>query len=343
MTPQRIDTVPHLEELLSEPSPAAVEVLSRLDGDLVLLGVGGKMGPTLARMARRAFDLAGKKSRVVGVSRFSEAGTEESLRSHGVETIRCDLLDAAQVDALPEAPNVIFMTGLKFGSSTEKAKTWAMNALVPVLAGRKYRQSRIVAFSTGNVYGMTPVAWGGSLETDPLKAMGEYAMSCVGRERMFEYVSQEFGTKVVLLRLNYAHDLRYGVLVDLALKVWKSESVPLAMGHFNALWQGDANAMTLQALERCASPVEVVNLAGPELLSVRRVAVELAKLMNRKATFEGTESADAFLSNSQKAIQWFGYPRIGAKQLIEWTADWIRRGGANLRKPTHFENREGAY
>jgi nucleoside-diphosphate-sugar epimerase len=338
-----ISTIDDLEDRLSEPTPGAVEALARLPGDLLLLGVGGKMGPTLARMARRASDAAGVRRRVIGVARFSEPGLQDRLQGFGVETIRCDLLDPAQLQRLPEAPNVVFMTGMKFGATGQAALTWAMNVFLPGLVCGKFRQARIAAFSTGNVYGLTPVRLGGSLESDPLQPVGEYALSTLGRERIFEHFSRSQGIPVVVLRLNYATEMRYGVLVDIARKVWLGEPVPLAMGHLNALWQGDANAWSLQSLELTASPPVVLNLAGPELLSVRQTAEVFGRLLDRPVRFEGVETDEALLSNSQEAVRRFGYPRVGALQMMEWVADWVRRGGANLGKPTHFEARDGKF
>jgi hypothetical protein len=341
--PSTVRDVAHLEELLSEPTAGVIDTLARLDGDLLLLGVGGKMGPTLARMARRAADAAGVSRRVIGVSRFSAAEQEASLRGHGIETVRCDLLDPDQFAALPDAANVVYMTGMKFGATGQEALTWAMNCWLPGLVARKYRHSRLVAFSTGNVYPLTPVHLGGSLETDPPGPAGEYAMSCLGRERLFVYGSRTFGTPAALLRLNYAAELRYGVLLDLALRVRQGEPVELAMGCFNALWQADANAMALCAFAHVASPPFVVNLAGPETLSVRRVAEQFGRLLDRPVTFRGVEAADALLSNGQLGHRLFGYPRVGAGQMIHWIADWVRRDGPTLHKPTHFEVRDGRF
>jgi nucleoside-diphosphate-sugar epimerase len=338
-----VETVEQLEDLLSEPTERVVEALAGLDGDLVLLGVAGKMGPTLARMARRAFDAAGGRRRVVGVARFSSADVAERLRAHGVETVPCDLLDPAQLDRLPEAANVVFMTGMKFGATGQEALTWAMNSYLPGLVCRKYRHSRIVAFSTGNVYGLSPVALGGSVESDPLRPVGEYAMSCVGRERTFEHFSRTLGIPTALLRLNYACELRYGVLVDLAQRVLAGEPIDLTMGNLNALWQTDANAAALCAFGHAASPPFVVNVAGPELLSVRRVAEDFGRLLDRPVRFQGSEAPDALLGNGQLGHRLFGYPRVSAGQMIAWVADWLRRGGPTLGKPTHFEMRDGLF
>jgi nucleoside-diphosphate-sugar epimerase len=332
-----------LDDLLSEPTPLAVETLRRLEGDLLLLGVGGKMGPTLARMARRASDAAGSRRRVIGAARFTNPDHETWLRRHGVETVRCDLLDPAQLERLPDAESVVFMTGMKFGSTGQEALTWAMNCHLPALVAQRFRRSRIVAFSTGNVYGLSPVHLGGSRETDTPNPVGEYAMSCLGRERMFEHFSRTHGTPTAILRLNYATEMRYGVLVDVARRVWAGEPVPLGMGHLNALWQGDANAMALSAFAHIASPPFVVNLAGPETLSVRRVAEEFGRLFGKGVTVTGTEAPDALLSNGQLGHQLFGYPRVGVRQVTEWVADWVRRGGPTLDKPTHFESRDGRF
>ncbi len=338
-----IRDVEHLEDLLSEPTPGVVETLARLDGDLLILGAGGKMGPTLSRMARRALDAAGRRARVVGVSRFSSGRLQEHLQAQGVETIRCDLLDPEQLDRLPEAANVVAMVGMKFGATGQEALTWAMNSYLPGQICRKFRRSRIVAFSTGNVYGLTPVALGGSLESDPLEPHGEYSLSCVGRERIYEHFSRTLDIPLALLRLNYATEMRYGVLVDLARKVHAGQAIDLAMGHLNALWQADANAMALQAFAHLASPPFVVNLAGPETLSVRRVTEEFGRLLGQEVHLTGTEADDAFLSNGQLGHRLFGYPRVGAGQMIHWIADWVRRGGATLGKPTHFEVRDGKF
>jgi nucleoside-diphosphate-sugar epimerase len=332
-----------LERLLSEPSEGAIRAMSALEGDVLVLGVGGKMGPTLARMAKRASEIAGVKRRVIGVSRFSSSSLEEQLHAWGVETVRCDLLNPASLLELPDAPNVVFMAGMKFGTAGQEALTWAMNTNVPALAGERYRHSRIAVFSTGNVYGLSPVANSGSREGDLLDPAGEYAMSCVGRERIFEYRSRTNGTKMTILRLNYAVELRYGVLLDIALRVKEGHRVPLSMGYLNAIWQGDASAMSLESLVFATTPPDVINITGPELLSVRWVAEEFGKRMRKPVHFEGTESSDALLSNAQKAFQLLGRPRVNVQQLMDWIADWISKGGTTLAKPTHFEERAGRF
>jgi nucleoside-diphosphate-sugar epimerase len=338
-----IRDVAELEELLSEPTEATVRSLTGLGGDIVILGVAGKMGPTLARMAKRASDAAGIKRRVVGVSRFSSPRVELQLMKWGIETVRCDLLDRKSLAGLPEAGNVVYMAGMKFGSTGQESLTWAMNSYLPGLVSERYCKSQIAAFSTGNVYGLTPISQGGSREEDPLNPVGEYAMSCLGRERIFEHFSRTAKIPMTILRLNYATELRYGVLLDIARRVHAGEGVPLAMGYFNAIWQGDACAMSLQSLRHASVPPLVVNIAGPELLSVRKVAQVFAEKLGKPVRFDGVEASDALLSNAQRAHQLFGSPRVGASQMVSWIADWVSRSGATLARPTHFEERAGRF
>lgn len=341
--PASIASTEQLDDLLSAPTPQVVDVLRQLPGDILVLGVAGKMGPTLARMARRAADLAGTPRRVIGVARFSSPEAEAELQQHGIDTLRCDLLDADALAALPDAPLVVFMAGRKFGSTGLESLTWAMNVHVPALVAQRYAHSRLVAFSTGNVYGLTPVGRGGSVETDAPQPVGEYAMSCLGRERIFEHFSRTQGTPTALLRLNYATELRYGVLVDLAQRVLQGETIDVTMGHVNVLWQADANAMALAAFAHTAAPPLVVNLAGPEELSIRDTCTALAQAMGCGVSFSGTEAGDALLNNGSRGYALLGRPRVDAAQLIAWTADWVRRGGASLDKPTHFESRDGGF
>lgn len=340
---QSIRDVSHLEELLSEPTAAVIDMFGSMAGDVLVLGAAGKMGPSLARMAKRASDAAGTKRRIIAVSRFSNSAEKANFQRHGIETIRADLLDPQQLQALPDAPNVIYMAGMKFGAMGQVPLTWAMNAHLPAMVCRRYPKSRIAAFSTGNLYGLVPIVRGGSVETDLLRPLGEYATSCLGRERMFEYFSGHLGTPVSLIRLYYATEMRYGVIVDLATKIWQGAPIPLSMGNFSAIWQGDANAMALLSLQHAASPAFVVNVSGPETLSVRAVCQTLAALMHKDVTFEGEESPDALLSNAQLCHQLFGYPQVTISQVIRWIADWVMRGGASLSKPTHFEVRDGNY
>jgi nucleoside-diphosphate-sugar epimerase len=341
--PVSIRDVEHLEDLLSDPSAAAIDAMRRAVGDLLILGVAGKMGPTLARMARRAIDAAGASHRVIGISRFSSNAHRHTLEQHGIETIRCDLLDEPALARLPDAPNIIFMAGRKFGSTGDEPLTWAMNAHLPALVCRRYPASRIVAFSTGNVYGLTPHGQGGSREEDAPAPVGEYAMSCLGRERMFEYFSRTNGTPVAILRLNYAVEMRYGVLADLAGRVFRREPVDVTMGYFNVIWQADANALALAALTHTSSPPLIMNVAGPEELSVRATCLELGRRFGVPVAFSGREATDALLSNGSRGRALLGAPRVDAAQLLAWTADWVQRGGRSLGKPTHFESRTGRF
>ena len=338
-----IRDVEQLERLLSEPTEGVVETMRRLEGDILILGVGGKIGPTLARMARRASDAAGVRRRVIGVSRFSAEGLQQRLRAHGVETICCELLDRTQLNDLPDVPNVLYMPAMKFGATGQEAATWAVNAYLPGLVCEKFRRSRIVAYSTGNVYGMVPAGGSGSAESDELRPDGDYAASCIGRERVFAHFSQTLGIPVSLVRLNYANELRYGVLVDLAQQVMAGQPVDLAMGYFNAIWQGDSNAMTLRAFDHVATPPLAVNVAGPDRLSVRRIAEQFARLLDRPATFTGTEAPDALLSDGRLGHRLLGSPGVGPERMIRWIADWLQRDGPTLGKPTHFQTRNGKF
>lgn len=341
--PSAISTVAQLEDLLSDPTPAAVDAMRRLDGDIIILGVAGKMGPTLARMARRASHLAGVSRRVIGVSRFGSSMQEESLQRDGIETIRCDLLDEAAVSQLPDCANVVFMAGRKFGSSGCEPLTWATNCWLPAIICRRYRHSRIVAFSTGNVYGLTPVGSGGSVETDAPQPAGEYGMSCLGRERLFQHFSDTLQIPTAIIRLNYAVEMRYGALADLARRVQSGEPIELTMGYLNVIWQADANAIALAMFDHVASPPLVVNVSGPEEIGVRETGETFGRLMDRPVMFAGQEAPDALLSNVSLGRSLFGDPRVSAQQLIVWTADWVKRGGPSLDKPTHFESRNGRF
>lgn len=344
MHPETIQSVEQLELMLSEPTPQVVETLAKLDGDLLILGVAGKMGPTLARMAKRAYEMAGLKDRkVIGVARFSKPQEQQKLESWGIQTIRCDLLNEAALRNLPQIPNIVYMAGMKFGSTNQEPLTWAMNTFLPGMVCQHFAKSRIAAFSTGNVYGLAPLAHGGSLESDVLNPTGDYAVSCLGRERMFQHFALSQGTPVSILRLNYACELRYGVLVDLAQKVWANMPIDLAMGNFNVIWQADANAQALASLGHASSPAWILNISGPELMSVRRVCQQLGQLMDRQVSFTGTEASESLLNNGQMGHRLFGYPRVSADQMMRWAAQWVMSGGATLGKPTHFEARDGKF
>jgi nucleoside-diphosphate-sugar epimerase len=341
--PKTIRDAEHLDELLSEPHEGVIDLMWRLEGDLLILGVGGKMGPSLARMARRASDAAGVQRRIISVSRFSAGGLETQLQRWGIETLPCDLLQRDELNRLPDIPNVIFMAGMKFGSTGQEALTWAMNSYLPGMVCERFRHSRIVAYGTGNVYPLTPISLGGSVETDAPAPVGEYAMSCLGRERIIEQFSRTLDIPAAILRLNYAVAVRYGVLADVARKVWEERPVALGMGAANVIWQADANAIALQAFDHVASPPFVVNIAGPEQISIRRCAEQFGALMGRTPIFQGEESPNALLSNGQEGHRLFGYPRVSAQQMIHWIADWVMRGGEDLNKPTHFEVRDGKF
>ena len=340
---QIIENVTQLDDALSAPDPDVIAAMGRMKGDLILLGAGGKMGPTLARMAKHASDDAGVQRRVIAVSRFSDKSIVAKLHQCNIETIPCDLLDPNQVAALPDAGNVLFMTGMKFGAANNPSLTWAMNTYAPALVCQRYRHSKMVAFSTGNVYGMTPVDGGGSRETDAPAPDGEYAMSALGRERTFEYFSRAHADPMAIIRLNYACELRYGILLDIANWVWNETPVPIATGHVNAIWQRDANAFTLRAFENVNTPPLVTNVAGTATLSVRSLAEEFGRRMNKAVRFDGAEAPTAYLSNARTMCTRFGSPLTSVDQMLDWTADWVMNGGEQHGKPTHFEVRSGKF
>ena len=317
--------------------------MEKLQGDLVVLGAGGKMGPGLARMAKRASDAAGVHRRVIAVSRFSDPAARQGLQAAGVETVSCDLMNPSALRLLPNAPNVIFMAGTKFGTTGAEAATWAQNAYLPGLVCERYRGSRITAFSSGNVYPFTSPLAGGSVESDTPGPRGEYAWSVLGRERVMQFFSSRDSTPTLLLRLNYSCELRYGVLVDIARRILEGTPVSVDMGYFNVIWQRDANAMALQSLALARSPAAVLNLTGPEVLLVREVAAELGKRMQKPVRLTGTEAPDALLNNASQAFSLFGRPITGIGEMMDLVADWVSRGGANIGKPTHFDARDGRF
>ena len=339
MLPARLDDIEQLEEVMTRPSPALVATLKGVGGDILVLGVGGKMGPTLARLAKRA----SPSRRVIGVARFSEPGLKAALERHGVECIAADLLSREQLAALPDAPNVVFMAGRKFGSSGSEWLTWAMNAHVPALVGERYARSRIVAFSTACVYPFVDVQGPGAGEAAPLTPPpGEYANSCVARERLFEHFSHALGTPGRLIRLSYAIDMRYGVLHDLARKLLAREPIDLTMGHANIIWQGDANDWALRALAHCTTPTSGLNVSGPAQ-RIRDLAHGLAQRLGVTPRFTGSEAATAWLVDIRQAQDLFGEPAVPLDTMLDWTADWVSRGMASLNKPTHYEARDGKY
>lgn len=335
-------TIEELEELLSRPTEAVIETFRRVEGDVLFLGAGGKIGPSLARMAARASRAAGAPRRIFAAARFSSPVVAETLRAEGIEPIRCDLLDPAARSELPDIANVFYLAAMKFGATGQEATTWAMNSFLPGAICEKYGRSRLVAYSTGNVYPLWPAGSGGPRESDPVGPIGEYAMSCLGRERVVQHFSRRNAMPAAILRLNYAHDLRYGVMTDIALEILAGRPIDLAMGHFNAIWQGDSNAMTLRALEHAAVPPGLFNLAGPEL-SVRAVAEQLGRFLEREVRFAGAESSDALLSNGELGRTILGQPTVAVDTLIAWVAQWLRQGGATLNKPTKFQARDGKF
>ncbi len=338
-----ITTTERLEEVLSRPTARDCEAVAQLVGDLLVLGAGGKMGPSLVARAKRAMDEAGVRKRVIGVARFSEPGLRERLARAGVETIAADLLDGEALRALPEAPNIIFMAGRKFGTQGGEHWTWAVNVLLPALAAERYRYARWVVFSSGNVYPLRKLAEGGADEATATDPEGEYAQTVRGRERVFEHYAERLGVASVLLRLNYAVELRYGVLAYIGRKVLAREPIDLATGSVNAIWQGDANSVALRAFPLCARPPALLNLTGPETLSVREVAACFGRIFGLEPRLEGSEADSALMSDAGKCHRLFGPPEVSAAQAIEWVAEWILGGGESLDKPTHFEARDGRF
>jgi nucleoside-diphosphate-sugar epimerase len=341
--PDAIETETELDELLTRPGAALTAFIRTLPGPLLVLGAGGKMGPSLAVLAKRAAAAAGHKLDVIAASRFSDAGARHWLEERGVKTIACDLLDRGAVERLPNAANIIYLVGQKFGTQSDPATTWAMNVLAPAHVAERFPRARIVALSTGNVYPPCEPAGGGAMETDPLTPVGEYANSAVGRERVFEYFARRDGVRVAMLRLFYAVELRYGALVDIAQRVFAGEPIDLGNAHFNCIWQGDANEMILRALDLAASPMAAFNLCRPETFSVRETALRFGAIMGREPRFTGAEGAQALLGNSARLCEALGAPRVDAARMICWIAGWVAAGGRNLGKPTHFETRDGKY
>ena len=338
-----ISTEKELEELLSRPYPEDVELAGRLDGDVLVLGAGGKMGPTLVQRIVRSVEEAGAGVTVYAASRFSNEDKRRRLDDIGAETVAADLLDESQLAGLPDCRNVIYLVGMKFGATGQEPLTWAMNAYLPGRVAERFAGSRIVAFSTGNVYPPTPVDSGGPTEEDPVGPVGEYAQSCLGRERIFQHFSLANETPVCILRLNYAVEGRYGVLLDIAQKVYDGKPVSLEMGYANVIWQGDANSVCFRSLELCESPAAILNTTGPEILSVRELAETFADRFDRSVTFTGSEQETALLNDASRSHRLFGEPRVSVDEVIELVARWVEREGTTLGKPTKFEVRDGQF
>jgi len=341
--PDKIVDKATLEEMLSLPTAESVKMFSEIDGDIMFLGIGGKIGPSLAMMAIRACEKAGVKKHIYGVSLFESEKQRKEIEDLGIETIHGDLLDIEFIRSLPQAKNVFFLAGMKFGSEENISLTWAVNSYMPALVAEHFKGSRIVAFSTGCVYPLVPIESGGSLESDTPTPVGEYAQSCLGRERMFEFGSKKYQTEVCLIRLNYSVELRYGVLVDIATKVKKQEAIDLSMGYFNVIWQGDVNDVVLRSLGICESPAKILNITGEKTLSVKQVALEFGKLFNVRPEFVSSEAQTALLNNSEQAFELFGRPKVSTQQIIKWIAGWLSEEKETLGKPTHYEVRDGKY
>jgi nucleoside-diphosphate-sugar epimerase len=332
-----------LYESLLLPSEALVSDIAALKGDILILGVGGKMGPALARLAKQAVDRAGVKKRIIGASRFSEEGSQNELNSVGIETYKADLLQDDQLNALPDVENVLYLAGTKFGTTGKEPFTWAMNSYLPGRVAQKYKNSRIVVFSTGNVYPLTPVLMGGADENLMPQPVGEYAQSCLGRERLFQHFSFMHNTPILIYRLNYANDVTYGVLLEIARSVKEKKPVDISMGHVNVIWQGDANEIALRALHHCSVPSKILNVAGPETLLVRWIAKEFGKLFGLSPEFINQEQDTALLSNAAESFRLFGYPKVSLKKIMEIIVEWINEGGRIINKPTHFQERTGQF
>ena len=332
-----------LDSLLTTPSADLTADIARIQGDIMILGAGGKMGPTLAILAKNACKEAGVDKKIIAVSRFSDPAVLKMLHECGVDTISADLMQHGALDVLPDCENVIYMAGRKFGTDGAEALTWSMNAWLPALVAERFRASNIVAFSSGNVYPIVPAATGGASERVRPGPIGEYTQSVLARERLFEYGSLQYGTKVLLFRLNYAIALRYGVLYDIASKVWAEEEIPLENGCFNCIWQGDANELAIRSLLHCESPAKKLNVTGPEVIGVRWAAEEFGKRFGKEPRFTGTECPDSYLENASECAGLFGYPHVTLAKMIDWQAEWIMEGGRSLNKPTHFEQRKGSY
>lgn len=341
--PIEASTEAELIEALAAPYPEDVALARRLEGDVLVLGAGGKMGPTLVGRIARAFAEAGRTNQVLAVSRFSDAVARREVESAGGVAIAADLLDERALADLPDCPNVIYLVGMKFGASGQLPRTWAMNTYLPGRVAERFKESRIVALSTGNIYGAVAPESGGSKEGDEPHPVGEYAQSCLGRERMLQFMSERHETPVCILRLNYAVEARYGVLLDVAQRVYRHEPVSLSMGYANVIWQGDANSVCFRALEHCAAPPEILNLTGPEILSVRELALKFGEHFRVEPVLEGDEEPTALLSDASRGHQLFGTPRVAPSEVVDLVASWVTRGGATHGKPTKFDVRDGRF
>lgn len=336
-------TIHELEEAMTRPSDRLVYDMEKLDGDIMILGVGGKMGPTLVKLAKRALDQGNGTNRVIGVSRFSSGSLRSELEQAGIETISANLLNEDDLKKLPQVKNIIYMAGHKFGTTGNEEYTWAMNTYLPGRVAAAFPQSNHVVFSTGNVYPLVPLTQGGCDEHHPVNPIGEYAQSCLGRERIYSHFSLENRTPITIFRLNYAIDLKYGVLLEIARQVYQEQPVDVTMGHVNVIWQGDANEYALRSLLVSQSPPTILNITGPETVSIRWLAQQFGQRFDKQVNFVGEEQKTALLNNSSKAHQLFGYPNTSLNTMIDWTAAWVKADGETINKPTHFQERQGAF
>lgn len=341
--PDTISSVEELDDFLTTPDERLIAGLNQLDGDIMIIGASGKMGPTLARLARRASDAGTVKRDVIAVARWSDTAARDQLEGAGVKTITADLDKAGDLESLPKAKNIVYMLGTKFGTTGKEYQTWSTNAYVSGSVARQFPESRFTVFSSGNIYPLRPVVTGGATEDEVPNPVGEYAQSCLARERMFEHASIQNGTPVSIFRLNYAIDLRYGVLMDIASQVLAGEEVDITMGNVNIIWQGDANKIALLCLTESTSPVNVFNVTGPETVPMRYLVEEFASRFGVDAKMSGVEADTALLSNATKAFRTFGYPTVPLGKMIDWVAHWAQIGGTTINKPTHFQTRDGRF
>ncbi|WP_163969688.1 NAD-dependent epimerase/dehydratase family protein [Oceanobacillus halotolerans] len=338
-----MQTIEELNEIMTKPTSRLIQDMKKIEGDIMILGVGGKMGPSMAKLAKRAINEANVTKRVIGVSRFSSGTLKEELESCGIETIAADLLNDEELQSLPDVENIIFMAGKKFGTVGNEHQTWAMNAYLPGRVADKFPNANIVVFSSGNIYPFVDITKAGCIEETPTNPVGEYAQSCLGRERMFTYFSKQNNTPILLFRLSYAIDMRYGVLLEIAKQVYQEKPVDLTTGHVNVIWQGDANEYAIRSLLHCSTDPAILNITGPETISVRWVAEEFGRHFDKEVFFRNDEEQSALLNNASKAHKLFGYPSVPLQQMIEWTADWLKHDGEMIDKPTHFQERQGAF
>ena len=336
-------TMQELKDRLSIPSERLIQDFEKIEGDIMILGVGGKMGPSLAQLAVRASKSSFNQKRIIGVSRFSDKSLQQELENDGVETIVADLMNEKELAELPEVANVIYMVGKKFGTGGNEHLTWAMNAYLPGRVAEKFKNSRIVVFSSGNIYPYESLLTGGSTESTPPDPLGEYAQSCLGRERIFEYFSHQYSIPMLIYRLNYAVEMRYGNLLEIATAVYREKPMDLSMGHMNVIWQGDANEIAIRSLLHCSTPFKIMNVTGPETISIRWVAEYFGQKMGKKPILNSTEGTHVLLNNASQAHQLFGYPSVSLIQVMDWTAEWVLNEGETLGKPTHFQERSGNF